>query len=184
MDSSEKILQMGVEPKIGGKKKPKWMVKIMENQTLLKMGWFGGKNHYFGNIQIHCQVFESLNLSFGGSFGNTWPGTTGGFLEDCPGRLNFNIVFSCQVSIWPVKTLDPMACLLVGEYSDCRGNFLNFQAAARVANQPVFWNDETNEVRRGSDRSELQRDLVCGLRYTRYNPDEAPYFGRFDPQIV
>ena len=35
---------MGVSKNTGGP--PKWMVKIMEN--LIKMGWFGGKTHYFG----------------------------------------------------------------------------------------------------------------------------------------
>ena len=35
LDTLFYLIQMGVNPKIGGFLPPKWMVKIMENQTLL-----------------------------------------------------------------------------------------------------------------------------------------------------
>ena len=49
-------LYMGVEPKIGEKKHPKWMV--YNGKTLWTNGWFGGTT-IFGNIHI-CKDGEYL----------------------------------------------------------------------------------------------------------------------------
>ena len=39
---------------------PKWMVKIMENP--IKMGWFGGFSHIFGNTHIYTpSVYPHLS---------------------------------------------------------------------------------------------------------------------------
>ena len=57
-----------VFPKIGVKP-PKWMVKIMEN--LIKMGWFGGKTHYFRKHPSRL-VFEFWRVWIWRS-NNKWP---------------------------------------------------------------------------------------------------------------
>jgi len=49
--NNQEFQGMGVEPKIGGKIPPKWMVKMMENPINPWMIW-GGKPIIFGNTHI------------------------------------------------------------------------------------------------------------------------------------
>ena len=76
------MIQVGVEPKIGGKT-PKWMVKIMENP--MKNGWFGGKTPLFSETSIFCrqvsitcsfsiQLPTSVASSFFQKMGEYWQG--------------------------------------------------------------------------------------------------------------
>ena len=54
-------LLIWVFPKIGVKP-PKWMVKIMENP--IKMGWFGGKTHYFRKHPYWDHRFSTKSSGF------------------------------------------------------------------------------------------------------------------------
>ena len=73
-----------VDPKNRGIWPPKWMVKIRENP--IKMGWFGGKHHYFWvdtHVFMYCGGGNSKN------FGIFTPKIG----EDEPTHFDFRIFF-------------------------------------------------------------------------------------------